>query len=189
MIDGSILIGAQTRQHDGGFHAVNPATGDQFGPKVSEATVEDVAEAAALAAAAYPVFAGLSPEARATFLETVADEIVAIGDVLIETAMADPACPVPVWRASVAAPWASSSCSPPSCARAIPRRHHRSGLPERAPLPRPDLRRVNVALGPVVVFGASNFPLAFSVAGGDTASAFAAGCPVLVKGHPRTRHG
>src|SRR3546814_4862597 len=57
-------------------------------------------------------------------------------------------------------------------------------LPDRAPLPRPDLRRRNVALGPVAVFGASNFPLAFSVAGGDTASAFAAGCPVIVKGHP-----
>ena len=56
-------------------------------------------------------------------------------------------------------------------------------LPERQPLPRPDLRRVNVALGPVAVFGASNFPLAFSVAGGDTASALAAGCPVIVKGH------
>src|SRR3546814_21184219 len=57
-------------------------------------------------------------------------------------------------------------------------------LPDRAPLPRPDLRRRNVALGPVAVFGASHFPLAFSVAGGDTASAFAAGCPVIVKGHP-----
>src|SRR5207245_8744874 len=57
-------------------------------------------------------------------------------------------------------------------------------LPERTPLPRPDLRRMNQALGPVAVFGASNFPLAFSVAGGDTASAFAAGCPVVVKGHP-----
>jgi len=57
-------------------------------------------------------------------------------------------------------------------------------LPDRQPLPRPDLRRVNVSLGPVAVFGASNFPLAFSVAGGDTASALAAGCPVIVKGHP-----
>jgi NADP-dependent aldehyde dehydrogenase len=57
-------------------------------------------------------------------------------------------------------------------------------MPERAPLPRPDLRRRNVAIGPVAVFGASNFPLAFSVGGGDTASAFAAGCPVVVKGHP-----
>ena len=56
--------------------------------------------------------------------------------------------------------------------------------PERAPLPRPDLRRINLAVGPVAVFGASNFPLAFSVAGGDTASALAAGCPVVVKGHP-----
>ncbi|PMV39444.1 aldehyde dehydrogenase (NADP(+)), partial [Pseudomonas sp. FW305-3-2-15-C-LB1] len=51
-------------------------------------------------------------------------------------------------------------------------------LPDRAPLPRPDLRRINVPVGPVAVFGASNFPLAFSVAGGDTASALAAGCPV-----------
>ena len=57
-------------------------------------------------------------------------------------------------------------------------------LPERRPLPRPDLRRRHVALGPVAVFGASNFPLAFSTAGGDTASALAAGCPVVVKGHP-----
>jgi len=56
-------------------------------------------------------------------------------------------------------------------------------LPDRQPLPRPDLRYMNQAIGPVVVCGASNFPLAFSVAGGDTAAAFAAGCPVLVKGH------
>src|SRR6185437_15552127 len=57
-------------------------------------------------------------------------------------------------------------------------------LPDRKPLPKPDLRRMLIPIGPVVVFGASNFPLAFSVAGGDTASAFAAGCPVVVKGHP-----
>src|SRR5690606_23324001 len=57
-------------------------------------------------------------------------------------------------------------------------------LPERTPLPRPDLRRMLIAIGPVAVFGASNFPLAFSVAGGDTASALAAGCPVVFKAHP-----
>src|SRR5690606_41475415 len=62
----------------------------------------------------------------------------------------------------------------------------RSAQPQRQPLPRPDIRFMNHALGPVVVFGASNFPLAFSVAGGDTASALAAGCPVLVKGHSRS---
>ncbi|GLO63792.1 aldehyde dehydrogenase [Vibrio sp. MACH09] len=56
--------------------------------------------------------------------------------------------------------------------------------PERAPLAKPDIRSQNIAIGPVAVFGASNFPLAFSTAGGDTASALAAGCPVIVKGHP-----
>ena len=56
--------------------------------------------------------------------------------------------------------------------------------PERKPMPRSDLRLRNIAIGPVAVFGASNFPLAFSVAGGDTASALAAGCPVVVKAHP-----
>ncbi|WP_224750043.1 aldehyde dehydrogenase family protein, partial [Halomonas sp. ML-15] len=60
---------------------------------------------------------------------------------------------------------------------------HDPALPERAPMPRADLRQRHIALGPVAVFGASNFPLAFSVAGGDTASALAAGCPVVVKGH------
>ncbi|MEI1265004.1 aldehyde dehydrogenase (NADP(+)), partial [Pseudomonas aeruginosa] len=56
-------------------------------------------------------------------------------------------------------------------------------LPERQPLPRPDLRQYKIGVGPVAVFGASNFPLAFSTAGGDTASALAAGCPVIVKAH------
>ncbi|MGP0180027.1 aldehyde dehydrogenase family protein, partial [Escherichia coli] len=59
-----------------------------------------------------------------------------------------------------------------------------TALPDRQPLPRPDLRQYLTALGPVAVFGASNFPLAFSTAGGDTASALAAGCPVVVKAHP-----
>ena len=62
-------------------------------------------------------------------------------------------------------------------------RRHDQALPDRAPLPRPDLRLMQRPIGPVAVFGASNFPLAFSVAGGDTASALAAGCPVVVKGH------
>lgn len=62
-------------------------------------------------------------------------------------------------------------------------RRYDEALPDRAPLPRPDLRMMQVPVGPVAVFGASNFPLAFSVAGGDTASALAAGCPVVVKGH------
>lgn len=63
-------------------------------------------------------------------------------------------------------------------------RRHDAALPDRQPLPRPDLRLMERPIGPVAVFGASNFPLAFSTAGGDTASALAAGCPVVVKGHP-----
>lgn len=63
-------------------------------------------------------------------------------------------------------------------------RRHDEALPDRQPLPRPDLKMVQRPIGPVAVFGASNFPLAFSTAGGDTASALAAGCPVVVKGHP-----
>ena len=59
-----------------------------------------------------------------------------------------------------------------------------TALPDRKPIPKPDLRRMQVPVGPVAVFGASNFPLAFSVAGGDTASALAAGCAVVVKPHP-----
>ena len=62
-------------------------------------------------------------------------------------------------------------------------RRHDSALPDRQPLPRPDLRLMQRPIGPVAVFGASNFPLAFSAAGGDTASALAAGCPVVVRGH------
>ncbi len=85
----------------------------------------------------------------------------------------------------MAVPSASSSCSRKWCARATG--STRRSTPRcliAPPLPRPDLRRINVPVGPVAVFGASNFPLAFSVAGGDTASALAAGCPVIVKGHP-----
>jgi len=185
MIDGSILIGATARKAEGGFQSVNPATGESFGPQVSEATTADVAEAAALAAAAYPVFANLAPNARADFLDAVAEEILAIGDVLIETAMAESGLPRPRLEGE-----RGRTVGQLKLFAAELRKGEfldvtiDPALPERAPLPRPDLRRMNVALGPVVVFGASNFPLAFSVAGGDTASAFAAGCPVLVKGHP-----
>jgi NADP-dependent aldehyde dehydrogenase len=185
MIDGSILIGATARKAEGGFQSVNPATGESFGPLVSEATTADVAEATALAAAAYPVFANLAPGARADFLDSVAEEILAIGDVLIETAMAESGLPRPRLEGE-----RGRTVGQLKLFAAELRKGEfldvtiDPALPERAPLPRPDLRRMNVALGPVVVFGASNFPLAFSVAGGDTASAFAAGCPVLVKGHP-----
>jgi alpha-ketoglutaric semialdehyde dehydrogenase len=182
--NGAILIGANERQGGDPFYAIHPATGEKGNVAFSSAMPAEVAEAAALADAAFDSFSTLTPDARATFMETVADNIIAIGDLLIETAMAESGLP----RARLEGErgrtvgqlrlfasymrlgdWLDATIDP--------------AMPDRAPLPRADLRRVNHSVGPVAVFGASNFPLAFSVAGGDTASAFAAGSPVIVKGH------
>lgn len=183
-IDGAILIGQRDVQRELGFTGLNPATGEALAQSFSESTAADVAEACALAEAAFAPFAALAPLQRAAFLDGIADAILAIGDTLIETAMAETALPrarlegergrtvgqLRLFSAEIRkGDWLDATIDP--------------ALPNRAP-PRSDLRRMNVALGPVAVFGASNFPLAFSVAGGDTASAFAAGCPVVVKGHP-----
>ncbi len=183
MINGSILVGSSERRRTPQFHALNPATGEALGPTVSVAGVEDVADACALAEQAFPVFSGLTPSARAAFLDAVADAIMAIGEPLIETAMAESGLP----RARLEGE-RGRTCNQLRMFASELRRGEwldvtiDPALPDRTP-PRADLRRVNMAIGPVVVFGASNFPLAFSVAGGDTASALAAGCPVVVKGH------
>jgi len=185
MIDGSILIGAKKRHNDELFYAINPATNNQLAQGFSAATPADVIEACLLAEEACPSFSGLEPSKRAQFIEAVGEAIAAIGDELIETAMAETGLPrarlegergrtigqLNMFAAEVRkGEWLDAVIDP--------------ALPNRAPLPRADVRRMNIAVGPVAVFGASNFPLAFSVAGGDTASAFAAGCPVVVKGHP-----
>lgn len=183
-IDGSILIGAQCIRNGETFHAVDPATGAALPRAYSEATADDVAAACILAEAATPVFAALPPEMRAAFLEAVADAITAIGDDLIVTAMAESGLPRPRLEGE-----RGRTCGQLRMFAAELRKGEwldvtiDPALPDRAP-PRADLRRMNVPLGPVAVFGASNFPLAFSVAGGDTAAALAAGCPVVVKGHP-----
>ena len=185
MINGKILLGASERDGASAFEAVDPSTGGNLEPKFAEAGARDVADACALAEAAFVSFSETDLETRAKFLETVADKIVAIGDELIVRAMAESGLPrvrlegergrtvgqLKLFAAVVrAGDFLDVTIDP--------------ALPDRAPLPRPDMRRRNVGLGPVAVFGASNFPLAFSVAGGDTASALAAGCPVVVKGHP-----
>lgn len=185
MIDGSILIGARALHREPTFQGRNAATGEALPQNYSNANGEDVSAACALAAAASESFSTLAPAKRAAFLEAIADNILAVGDVLIETAMTETGLPrvrlegergrtmgqLKMFAAEVRdGHWLDVTIDP--------------ALPERTPLPRADLRRMNVALGPVAVFGASNFPLAFSVAGGDTASALAAGCPVVVKGHP-----
>jgi len=185
MIDGALLIGGDTRQAETRFTAVNPATGETLTPDFSSAGADAVAEACALADAAFPAFAATDPETRAAFLERIADNIVGLGDDLIMRAMAESGLP----RMRLEGERGRTVGQLKLFAGVVRQGDFLDAtidpaMPDRAPLPRPDLRRVNVAIGPVAVFGASNFPLAFSVAGGDTASALAAGCPVVVKGHP-----
>ena len=152
----------------------------------------DVSAATAAAAHAYAGYRGTSPEQRAVFLEAVAAEIDAGQAAIIEAAVAESHLP----QARITGEVGRTTGQLRMFAGVVRRGDHLGvridpPLPDRAPLPRPDIRQRQVALGPVAVFGASNFPLAFSTAGGDTASALAAGCPVVVKGHPahpRTGH-
>ncbi len=150
-----------------------------------DTTPADLAAACAAAAAAFPLYAALAPAARAAFLEKIADELLALGDPLLETAGRETNLP----RARLEGERART-CGQLRLFAALVREGSwvdariDPALPDRKPLPRPDLRRMLRPLGPVAVFGASNFPLAFSVAGGDTASALAAGNPVVVKAHP-----
>ncbi|MDP3748079.1 MAG: aldehyde dehydrogenase (NADP(+)) [Phenylobacterium sp.] len=183
---GELLIGGGARRGSGGgLQGVDPATGRVLDPAFGGATKADLAEACALAAVAFGPYRATSPEARARFLETIAERIEAIGDDLIVRSMAETGLP----RARLEGERGRTTGQLRLFAGVL-----RDGgwlearidpaLPDRKPLPRPDLRLRNVPLGPVAVFGASNFPLAFSVAGGDSASALAAGCPVVVKAHP-----
>jgi alpha-ketoglutaric semialdehyde dehydrogenase len=185
-LTGEMLIGAtRTRGEDQAFTGYDAATGAALEPRYGGATEADVDRACALADAAFDPYRATTPEARARFLELVADKIAALGDALTDRATAETGLPrariegergrtagqLKLFAAEVReGSWQEARIDP--------------ALPDRKPLPRPDLRLRTIPVGPVAVFGASNFPLAFSVAGGDTASALAAGCPVVVKGHP-----
>lgn len=167
------------------FRSVNAASGEAFGEDLPVHGPDEVERACALAEAAFDTYRTADYELRARFLEAIADQILAIGDQLIETAMCESGLP----RVRLEGERGRTIGQLRLFADVV-----RSGnwlrvqidpaLPDRAQVPRPDIRLRMIPLGPVAVFGASNFPLAFSTAGGDTASALAAGCPVVVKGHP-----
>ncbi|VVE15734.1 Alpha-ketoglutaric semialdehyde dehydrogenase [Pandoraea eparura] len=180
LIGGRAIFGTAAR-----LRAFDPVRGVDLEPVFGAADVGLVNRACTLAESAFDAYRIVPLEARAAFLEQIAENILALDDVLIERAHLESALPkarlegergrtVGQLRffASLVREgrWLSATLD--------------SAMPERTPLPRPDLRLQKVPLGPVAVFGASNFPLAFSVAGGDTASALAAGCPVVVKAHP-----
>jgi NADP-dependent aldehyde dehydrogenase len=185
-LTGDLLIGgARRRGSEPGFQAVEATTGETMGPLFSGAGAAEVNEACRLAAAAFASYRETSAEVRAGFLEAIAGNIEGIGDALIERCMRETGLPRPRIEGERA-----RMAGQLRLFAAVVREGSWMGLrldkalPARTPLPRPDLRLRHVPVGPVAVFGASNFPLAFSVAGGDTASALAAGCPVIVKAHP-----
>lgn len=145
----------------------------------------DVAAATAAAAEAFDAYRATTPEERAAFLEAVAAEIEADKDAIVPEAVRESGLP----EGRIAGEVGRTTGQLRMFAGVVRQGDHLGvridpAQPDRAPLPRADIRQRMVPLGPVAVFGASNFPLAFSTAGGDTASALAAGCPVVVKGHP-----
>ena len=183
---GKNIIG-ETLSGEGGevFHGENPATGQKLEPAFYEATDEEINRAIEEASQAFQIYRTVSGKDKAAFLETIADEILALGDELIKRCIEETGLP----EARLTGERGRTVGQLKLFANLL-----REGSwvgaridladPDRKPLPKPDVRSMQRALGPVGVFGASNFPLAFSVAGGDTVSALAAGCPVVFKAHP-----
>ncbi len=176
IIAGERVAGASSFRSD-------PVTGE--GVNVAEATAAETARAAEAAEAAFASFGGASRQERAALLNAIADRIEAAGADLTAAGTAETGLPA----ARLDGERGRTTGQLRMFAKHILEDgyldiRHDPALPDRQPMARPDLRVVQRPRGPVAVFGASNFPLAFSTAGGDTASALAAGCPVVVKGHP-----
>ncbi|MCV6628895.1 MAG: aldehyde dehydrogenase (NADP(+)) [Flavobacteriaceae bacterium] len=186
MITGKNIIGNELMAAGTiSFKTINPQKNEQNPWEIIEATTAEVHSAAELAAQAFPIYSNKSGKERAAFLIAIAEEIEALGDGLFEVYSAESG--LPIGRAQGERGRTVGQLR--AFAAMIENEDWRNAtietaLPDRQPMPKPDLRKTHIPLGPIAVFGASNFPLAFSTAGGDTASALAAGCPVIVKGHP-----
>jgi len=184
-LTGLSFIGSERGSRNGSsFQAFAPSTGEPIQPVFRAATLQELDRAAQLAAEAFHSYSQTSGKVRAAFLRRIAAGFESHRDDLAQRAHLETALPLPRLTGEVTrtanqfrlfasvvedGSWVQARIDP--------------ALPDRQPLPRPDIRAMLRALGPVAVFGASNFPLAFSVGGGDTASALAAGCPVIVKAH------
>src|SRR6056297_813235 len=164
--------------------SADPRTGEAFGPAFPDATEAEVADAVAAATTAFAALRRTDGATLARLLGAIADGLETLGDVLIDTAARETG----LGEVRITGE-RGRACGQLRAFAEVARTGSHLDLridpadPSSTP-PRPDLRRMQVPLGPVAVFGASNFPLAFSVPGGDTASALAAGCPVVAKAHP-----
>jgi alpha-ketoglutaric semialdehyde dehydrogenase len=185
-MNGNNIVACNYISVDGtSFKGLAPSTGLELEGTFTAADEATVNKALAAATEAYKIYKNIGKAKKAEFLRAIAAEIAALGETLINRAVAESGLPVgrltgELGRTTGQLRMFADMLEEGSWVDAV----IDTAQPERAPLPKPDLRRMLTAIGPVVVFGASNFPLAFSVAGGDTASALAAGCPVVVKVHP-----
>lgn len=185
-ISGNLFIGQTEKQGTRGeIFALDAISGEKIAPAFGGATHSDLEHACALAAEAFTVYRNVAPETRAAFLERIAQNIADLGDALIERCVKETGLPT----ARIQGERGRTIGQLKLFASVLLNGDYLGvridpAQPDRKPVPRVDLRLQNIGLGPVAIFGASNFPLAFSVAGGDTASALAAGCPVIVKAHP-----
>ncbi len=184
-LSGTSIIGFSRGSETGNtFTAFDPTTGLPVDPPFHSATMEELDRAASLAADARLKYAAVHPEARARFLRAIADNIEALGETLVQRASLETALPNPRFegeRARTCGQLRMFADLLDDGSWVEARIDH--AIPDRQPIPKPDVRSMLKPIGPVAVFCASNFPLAYSVAGGDTASALAAGCPVIVIGH------
>lgn len=186
MITGKNYIGfSQSAKGTKTYKTFNPQLNIENKHVFVEATSEEINEAATLASEAFKTYRTISGNKKADFLNAIADEILALDDELIQTYCSESGLPEGRAKSERGrtifqlrsfadlvkdGSWVEASID--------------TAIPNREPIPKPDLRKMFIPFGPVVVFGASNFPLAYSTAGGDTAAALAAGCPVIVKSHP-----
>ncbi len=186
MITGKNQIG-NTLSAEGNkvYRTFNPVDNQENSWEFLEANSEEINRAVALALSAFEQYRTFSGKQKGAFLRLIAEEILELGDALLDIYCQESG--LPQGRAQgergrtvnqllafadlvEEGSWVEASID--------------TAIPDRSPVPKPDIRKMNIPLGPVVVFGSSNFPFAFSTAGGDTASALAAGCPVIVKAHP-----
>lgn len=173
-----------------GFSAFDPAQGETLSEKFLYATPSEFEEAVSLSSQAFLPYSEISYVKRAEFLDAIADGIIDLGDSLLERCSSETGLPLGRITSE-----RGRTCNQLRMFAELLRAgwwldiRMDSADADRAPLPKPDIRRLLVPIGPIAVYGASNFPLAFSTAGGDTASALAAGCPVVYKSnssHPGT---
>ena len=185
-ITGDMILGRRkVRGTQTNLFAFDPARNVHIQPAFGTADASQISDACELARNAFDAFRAVAQDERAHFLERIAENILSLGDDLIDRAHCETGLP----KARLIGERARTVAQLLLFATVIRNDQWHDvvidlAVPSRQPTPRPDLRRRNIPVGPVAVFGASNFPLAFSVAGGDTASALAAGCPVVVKAHP-----